>query len=103
MAVNPQTPGVYINEIPVLPASIAGVSTAIPAFIGYVAQAENNGVGIPYNTPVRITSLLDYQNMFGFADSQSFGITVNDDTTVTPTVRSVSVTKNTDSVFKMYY
>ncbi len=30
-----KTPGVYIEEIPKLPPSIAQVETAIPAFIGY--------------------------------------------------------------------
>ena len=29
-----KTPGVYIEEIPKLPPSIASVETAIPAFIG---------------------------------------------------------------------
>ena len=30
-----KTPGVYVNEIPSFPPSIAQVATAIPAFIGY--------------------------------------------------------------------
>ncbi len=97
------TPGVYIEEIPVLPASIAGVSTAVPAFIGYVEKAESNGVGIPLNTPVRLTSFLEYQTIFGGAQGQSFSIVVNDDTTQTPNVRTVTVGENAESLFKMYY
>jgi uncharacterized protein len=34
-----KTPGVYIEEIPHLPPSIASVETAIPAFIGYTEKA----------------------------------------------------------------
>jgi uncharacterized protein len=104
MAVNPKTPGVYIEEIPVFPASIAGVATAVPAFMGYVEKAENNGVGIPFHTPTRITSLLEYETIFGKAEGQDFNIDIDDNTLVTPTVRTVTVTKNpTESLFKLYY
>ncbi|MGZ4044082.1 MAG: phage tail sheath family protein [Bacteroidia bacterium] len=103
MAVNPQSPGVYIDEIPVFPASIAGVATAIPAFIGYVEKAENNGIGIPPNTPTRITSLLEYETMFGKAEGQDFSIDINDNTLVTPAQRTITVVKNAESQFKMYY
>ena len=30
-----KTPGVYVEEISILPPSVAEVATAIPAFIGY--------------------------------------------------------------------
>ncbi|MCW3104356.1 MAG: hypothetical protein JWO09_2796 [Bacteroidetes bacterium] len=103
MAVNPKTPGVYIEEIPKFPASIAGVATAVPAFIGYVEKAENNGVGIPFNTPVRITSLLEYQSIFGKANGQMFSIDINDNKNVSPTQRSITVSKSAESVFTMYY
>ena len=33
-----KTPGVYIEEIPKFPPSIAAVETAIPAFIGYTER-----------------------------------------------------------------
>src|ERR1044072_1339788 len=103
MAVNPKTPGVYIDEIPLFPASIAGLATAIPAFIGYVEKAENNGIGIPFNTPVRITSLLEYESIFGLGDGQMFSIDVDDNTLVTPTQRTVTITKSAESPYKMYY
>ena len=54
-----QTPGVYIQEISTLPASIAGVDTAIPAFIGYTKDATL------LNVPTRITSLLEFIDKFG--------------------------------------
>lgn len=103
MAVNPKTPGVYIEEIPKFPASIAGVATAVPAFIGYVEKAENNGVGIPFNTTVRITSLLEYENMFGKGDGQAFTMDISDNTLVTPTQRTITVVKNAESLYKLYY
>jgi phage tail sheath protein FI len=103
MAVNPKTPGVYIEEIPKFPASIAGVATAVPAFIGYVEKAENNGVGIPFNTTIRITSLLEYENIFGKGDGQPFTIDISDNSLVTPTQRTITVTKNAESLFKLYY
>jgi Bacteriophage tail sheath protein len=104
MAVNPKTPGVYIEEIPVFPASIAGVATAVPAFMGYVERAESNGVGIPLNTPTRITSLLEYETIFGKGESQVFVITINDNTSVSPVQRTVTSAKGpAESVFKLYY
>lgn len=104
MAVNPQTPGVYIDEIPVFPASVAGVSTAVPAFIGYVEKAERNGAGILFNTPVRISSLLEYETIFGGAQAQAFTIGIADTAVVnTPTQRVITVAKGTESKFRMYY
>lgn len=50
------TPGVYIQEVSTLPASVVGVETAIPAFIGYT---ENDV------EPARITSFLEFENTFG--------------------------------------
>lgn len=57
MALNPKTPGVYIQEVSIFPPSIAAVATAIPAFIGYTA--------IDPGEPVRITSMVDYEASFG--------------------------------------
>jgi phage tail sheath protein FI len=36
-----KTPGVYIEEISIFPPSVAAVETAIPAFIGFTEQAED--------------------------------------------------------------
>jgi hypothetical protein len=104
MAVNPRTPGVYIDEIPLLPASVAGVNTAVPAFIGYVEKAESNGLGIQYNTPVSITSITEYETIFGKADPQAFStVEINDVSSSTSSQRIVTVIKASDSPFKMYY
>ena len=57
MAKTYKTPGVYIEEISLLPPSIAEVETAIPAFIGYTEKAKKNNQSLT-NVPTRITSLL---------------------------------------------
>ena len=59
MPLNLKTPGVYIQEITTLPASVAQVETAIPAFIGYTTKT-----GAPTD-PVRISSLVEYEEKFG--------------------------------------
>lgn len=60
-----KTPGVYVNEIPSFPPSIAQVATAIPAFIGYTAVARDLQGNSLTNKPTRITSMLEYELYFG--------------------------------------
>lgn len=62
MAFTYKTPGVYIEEIAKLPASIAPVSTAIPAFLGYTETGDT--------TPKRIGSFLEYVSAFGGPNDQ---------------------------------
>lgn len=58
-----RTPGVYIVEKEAFPESVAGVSTAIPAFIGYTEKA---GVDKElYYKPTRIRLLSDFVRWFG--------------------------------------
>lgn len=71
------TPGVYVREIPTLPASVAAVATAIPAFIGYTERADNNGASL-LNIPKRISSLMEYEKYFGGPMPEP-GITINID------------------------
>ncbi|MGD9928910.1 MAG: phage tail sheath C-terminal domain-containing protein [Mangrovibacterium sp.] len=71
-----KTPGVYVEEIIKLPASVAPVATAIPAFIGYTEKRERNGETLAANTPVRITSLLEYEEIFGGAFDESLAVTL---------------------------
>ena len=60
-----RTPGVYINEIPSFPPSIAQVATAIPAFIGYT-EKNTDRKGISWQLrPKRISSILEYEETFG--------------------------------------
>lgn len=75
-----KTPGVYIEEIPKLPPSIASVETAIPAFIGYTQKAQLKEPGDLLNQPKRITSMLEYEQYFG-GPVQETSIEVTIDTT----------------------
>lgn len=67
------TPGVYVEEIPSLPATISAVDTAIPVFIGYTAYATNDplntGSGDLLNAPKRIQSMSEYIAHFGGPES----------------------------------
>jgi Phage tail sheath protein FI len=84
---NYKTPGVYLEEISKFPPSVAQVETAIPAFIGYTAKG-------PENEPTRISSMLEYETIFGQAKPESFTFTIND---------GVVEAQVTPSPFKMYY
>lgn len=82
------TPGVYTEEVSLLPPSVASVSTAIPAFIGFTEKAGSDNALL--NKAVRITTFLEFKEYFGIAQSAAFEITVDktatsiEDVTVTP-------------------
>jgi len=71
-----KTPGVYIEEIPKLPPSIASVETAIPVFIGYTEKAQWKAADDLIKKPWRIKSLLEYEQYFGYADPEKESISV---------------------------
>ena len=100
-----KTPGVYVKEISTLPASVAAVETAIPAFIGYTQRAtENNVDDALRNKAVRITSMLEYEEIFGGPNPEDISITVTDiEENGTTVERKVSASLATPSDFKMYY
>ena len=56
-----KTPGVYVEEKSMLAPSVAGVATAVPAFIGYTKYAAQKSIQ-------PITSLLEYETIFGGAN-----------------------------------
>ncbi len=86
---NYKTPGAYVEEISKFPPSVAQVETAIPAFIGYTELASQT-------EPVRITSLLEYEAIFGKA---------NPETTISATITAgnVVVANATPKKNNMYY
>lgn len=87
-----KTPGVYVNEIPSFPPSIAQVATAIPVFIGYTQIAQDLQGNNLTNKPIRITSLLEYELYFGLAQlEENIRITYNQQTTGTKTTDMISV------------
>lgn len=72
-----KTPGVYVEEIPKFPPSIAAVETAIPAFIGYTKMAIRNGESL-INKPTKIESIAEFEEMFGGGSSQTLEIYLDD-------------------------
>jgi len=68
---NYKTPGVYIEEITKFPPSVAQVETAIPTFIGYTETAKKKVEGDLSMIPTRITSMLEYESYFGYADKET--------------------------------
>ncbi len=87
MAKKIKTPGVYIEEINAFPRSVTAVETSVPAFIGYTEKATSKGKDV-LNTPVRITSLMEYQEIFGRAFPAKMDISplVNSATKVSITI-----------------
>ncbi|WP_416306369.1 phage tail sheath family protein [Neptunicella sp. SCSIO 80796] len=67
-------PGVYIDKTAHLPPSINASSTCIAAFVGYTQQHQNNGRSL-LNKPVRITSLLEFEQYFGGDAKHQFNLT----------------------------
>lgn len=66
-----KTPGVYVEEIPKFPPSIAPVATAIPAFIGYTQIAKDKLDNDLHLKPKRISSLTEYERYFGFPQPEN--------------------------------
>jgi len=58
------TPGVYITEKNAFPNSIVPLATAVPAFVGYTEKAVWNNKDL-HHIPTRISSLAEYQAIFG--------------------------------------
>jgi phage tail sheath protein FI len=58
------------SKIATLPPSITPVETAIPVFIGYTAKADETVAGDLHLKPTRISSLIEYEQHFGLAQSE---------------------------------
>jgi uncharacterized protein len=90
MATSYKTPGVYVEEIPKLPPSVAQVETAIPAFIGYTQRTGIEGAPLPSITRLvngvdvkvteakRITSLLEYETYFGTGPNETVSVNIEE-------------------------
>jgi uncharacterized protein len=70
MATAYKTPGVFVEEIPKFPPSVAPVETAIPAFIGYTEKAQEFVANDLHLKPFRISSLVEYEQYFGGAQPE---------------------------------
>jgi len=60
----PKQPGVYIKERDAYPNSVVAVETSVPVFLGYTETAQRAGEDVTAK-PVRLTSLAEYQQIFG--------------------------------------
>jgi phage tail sheath protein FI len=61
-----KTPGVYVTEFPAFPPTVAGVSTAVPCFIGYTSKAEDPVTKKRLTLEaVPIVSMAEYASYFG--------------------------------------
>lgn len=107
MATSYKTPGVYIEEIPKFPPSVAPVETAIPAFIGYTQKAEDQVANDLKLKPTRISSMVEYEKYFGTQQKEEnikvtvFQTKVGD--VLTPTKAIASVAESARSKHVMYY
>jgi len=68
-----KTPGVYIVEKNAFPNSVVEVPTAVPAFLGYTEKAVRGNTPLT-NVPTRITSLAEYEALFGGAPLVKFDL-----------------------------
>lgn len=74
-----RTPDVYVEEISVFPPSVAEVETAIPAFIGYTNSATRTTADDLRNVPTAVTSLPEYESLFGAGPKLAIDKIVLDD------------------------
>ncbi|HYE56190.1 MAG TPA: phage tail sheath C-terminal domain-containing protein [Chitinophagaceae bacterium] len=79
MATVYKTPGVYIEEIPKFPPSIAQVETAIPAFVGYTEKAAKLAPGDLLNIPTKLSSMIEFEQYFGYGPSPDISNIIIDD------------------------
>ena len=100
---NYKTPGVYVEEISLLPPSVAQVETAIPAFIGYTEKAEGVDGKSLTGIPTRIKSLAEYRAHFGGPAPQSFTVTLADTAPFLPTSASIGREVDGSTVSSPYH
>ncbi len=100
-----RTPGVYIDEIPVFPPSVAEVETAIPAFVGYTEKAVKEGQSLTLKA-TKIYSLREYEEYFGFPPPDQITITAKEEGDKTFTVTDFAAPKLSYLLYfsmKMFY
>ncbi|MCC6371531.1 MAG: phage tail sheath family protein [Bacteroidia bacterium] len=96
---NYNTPGVFVEEINTLGSSVASVPTAIPGFVGFTKQAILPDGNPASDKPVRITSLLEYEAIFGGPKNATFALTLGG-TVALPTIATFTPTL---PAYKLYY
>jgi phage tail sheath protein FI len=64
---NYKTPGVFVEEIPLFPPSVAAVATAVPGFVGHTARTNDATGNSLIGKPIRLRSLIEFTQIFGGA------------------------------------
>ncbi|WP_296943929.1 hypothetical protein [uncultured Massilia sp.] len=72
MSMQLKTPGVYVQATSDEPDAILALPTAIPAFVGFTESASQGGRTL-VATPVRITSMAQFQDTFADPDGATRG------------------------------
>ncbi|MBN8676631.1 MAG: phage tail sheath family protein [Chitinophagales bacterium] len=90
-------PGVYIAEQNAFPNSVVPVTTAVPAFIGYTEKAARNQQSLT-NVPTRISSLGEYQSLFGAGPDTRYELSASGDE-----AKPFALSTQTASRFLLYY
>lgn len=99
------TPGVYVQEIPSLPPSVAEVETAIPAFIGYTEKADSFAVNDLKKVANKINNLSEFVQFYGGPAKEtnaSITVTVTDNGSSNFNVSFVHVAAE-KSKYNLYY
>ncbi len=78
MATTLATPGVYIEEKSSFGSSVVPVQTAVPAFIGYTSKASRGAQSL-INKPTKISSMGQFEELFGGSPDTKFDIALNGD------------------------
>ena len=60
-------PGVFVEELAHLPPAVVDVDSAVPAFVGYTAQATRSKTGDLRRVAQRIRSLAEFEALYGKA------------------------------------
>jgi phage tail sheath protein FI len=99
MATTYKTPGVYVEEIPKFPPSVAPVATAIPAFIGYTEKEDLK------LKPTRIESLVEFEQLFGLPQLEAeIVVTITETTGAAPSsLLTAALAENKRSKHTLYY
>lgn len=101
---NYRSPGVYVEEISLLPPSIAEVESAVPAFVGYTEKAKMRTDDDLLNVPTPISGWADFILYYGGPEAENaanISITVDELRTGTTTTGfNVAVTPNAGAMSK---
>ncbi|MFN4079856.1 MAG: phage tail sheath family protein [Saprospiraceae bacterium] len=101
---NLKTPGVYVDEIALLPPSVAGVETSIPVFIGYTEEAQEKTPGDLHLKPKKIRSLKEYESFFGRINEGKITVSIHDDTDASDVLLRRRLEVSVDPALRnMYY